>query len=99
MRRERGATSQISRYVDALDLGRGRVLLDDFLGYVIVMKSAHQDQYVITSDTDFLQILADPSANGVEYVLVPGPRDRDAGRGQPRLPRRRTPPGAASGPW
>ncbi len=64
----------VSRYVDALNLGPGRVLLDDFLGYVIVMKSAHQDQYVITSDTDFQQILSDPSANGVEYVLVPSDR-------------------------
>jgi hypothetical protein len=26
---------------------------------------------VITSDTDFEQILADPSANGVKYVLIP----------------------------
>ena len=64
----------VSRYVDALNAGPGSVLLDDFLGYVIVMKSAHQDQYVITSDTDFQQILSDPSANGVEYVLVPSDR-------------------------
>jgi len=61
----------VSRYVDSLNPGPGSVLLDDFLGYVIVMKSAHQDQYVITSDTDFQQVLSDPSANGVRYVLIP----------------------------
>jgi hypothetical protein len=32
---------------------------------------------VITSDTDFQQILSDPSANGVEYVLIPS----DSGMG------------------
>jgi 4-amino-4-deoxy-L-arabinose transferase-like glycosyltransferase len=61
----------VSRYVDSLNPGPGTVLLDDFLGFVIVMTSTHQDQYVITSDTDFEQILADPSANGVKYVLIP----------------------------
>jgi hypothetical protein len=62
---------QVSRYMDTLDLGRGTVLIDDFLGFVVVMSSRDPDQYVITSDRDFQQVLADPAGSGIEYVLVP----------------------------
>jgi hypothetical protein len=62
---------EVSAYMDSLHLGRGTVLLDDFYGFVIVMSSSNQDQYVITSDRDFQQVLADPAANGIKYVLIP----------------------------
>jgi hypothetical protein len=62
---------QVSQYVDSLHLGRGTVLVDDFLGFDIVMSSSNTQQYVITSDRDFQQVLADPSGNGVRYFLVP----------------------------
>ena len=62
---------QVSRYVDSLHLGRGTVLVDDFLAFDIVMASSNTQQYVITSDRDFQQVLADPAGNGVRYFLVP----------------------------
>jgi hypothetical protein len=62
---------QVSQYVDSLHLGRGTVLIDDFLGFDIVMSSSNTPQYVITSDRDFQQVLADPAGNGVRYFLVP----------------------------
>ncbi len=62
---------QVSRYVDSLHLGRGTVLVDDFLAFDIVMASSDTQQYVITSDRDFQQVLADPAGNGVRYFLVP----------------------------
>lgn len=62
---------QVSQYVDSLHLGRGTVLVDDFLGFDIVMSSSNTQQYVITSDRDFQQVLADPAGNGVRYFLVP----------------------------
>jgi hypothetical protein len=62
---------QVSRYVDSLHLGPGAVLVDDFLGFDIVMSSSNTQQYVITSDRDFQQVLADPAGNGVRYFLVP----------------------------
>jgi hypothetical protein len=62
---------QVSQYVDSLHLGRGMVLVDDFLGFDIVMSSSNTQQYVITSDRDFQQVLADPAGNGVRYFLVP----------------------------
>jgi hypothetical protein len=75
-----GATDvAISRYIDSLHLRRGAVLVDDFDGFMIVMSSSRPEQYVITSDRDFLPALADPAAYGVEYVLVP------ADQGQARL--------------
>jgi hypothetical protein len=65
---------QVSQYMESLHLRRGSVLIDDFLGFVIILSSSHSDQYVITSDRDFQQILSDPSANGVQYVLIPPDR-------------------------
>jgi hypothetical protein len=62
---------QVSQYIDSLHLGRGTVLVDDFLGFDIVMSSSNTQQYVITSDRDFQQVLADPADNGVRYFLVP----------------------------
>ena len=62
---------QVSQYVNSLRLGRGTVLVDDFLGFDIVMSSSNTQQYVITSDRDFQQVLADPAGNGVRYFLVP----------------------------
>jgi hypothetical protein len=62
---------QVSQYVDSLHLGRGAVLVDDFLAFDIVMSSSSTQQYVITSDRDFQQVLADPADNGVRYFLVP----------------------------
>lgn len=65
------ADHEISQYLDFLHLGRGAVLIDDFLGFMIVMSSSNTEQYVITSDRDFQQVLADPAVNGVRYFLVP----------------------------
>jgi hypothetical protein len=65
----------VAGYIDSMHPGRGSVLVDDFLGFVIVMASEHPDQFVITSDRDFQAILADPAQAGVLYVLVPPDRD------------------------
>jgi hypothetical protein len=64
---------EVARYVDALHAPRGSVLLDDFIGFAIVLGSQHPDQFVITSDRDFQAALADPAASGIQYVLVPPP--------------------------
>jgi hypothetical protein len=66
---------EVAAYIDSMHPGRGSVLVDDFLGFVIVMASEHPDQFVITPDRDFQAILADPAQAGVRYVLVPPDRD------------------------
>ncbi len=59
--------------LDQLNLPPGSVLLDDFLGFSIVLASSNPHQFVITSDRDFQVILADPTGTGVRYILVPQP--------------------------
>ncbi len=36
----------------------------------MVTASANPKQFVITSDTDFAEILDDPAGNGVQYILA-----------------------------
>jgi hypothetical protein len=62
---------EVASYLDSLHLRAGSVLVDDFLGFAVVVSSQHQDQFIITSDRDFTQVLGDPRGSGVEYVLVP----------------------------
>jgi len=64
----------VAAYLDRRHLPRGSVLVDTFLGYSIVLSSKHPDEFVITSDRDFKQAIADPSGMGVRYILVPSQR-------------------------
>ncbi len=64
---------EIARYIDALHVPRGSVLVDDFLGFAIVLASHHPDQFIITSDRDFQIALADPAGSDIQYLLVPPP--------------------------
>jgi hypothetical protein len=64
---------QVAAYLDAQRLPAGSVLMDDFSGYGIEMLSNNPLQFVITSDRDFQQVLADPAAFDVKYVLLPPP--------------------------
>jgi hypothetical protein len=66
--------AEIARYLDALALPDGSVLVDTFVGFPIVLRSSHPLQFVITSDRDFNAALADPTTFGVSYLLVPEPR-------------------------
>jgi hypothetical protein len=70
----RNATERaVAHAVDALHLGSGKVLLDVFVGYPIVLYSDRPTQFVIPSDRDWRVAISDPSADGVEYFLVPSP--------------------------
>ncbi|MFE4498547.1 ArnT family glycosyltransferase [Rhodococcus sp. NPDC056743] len=65
-----GAERRIADYLDALDLPDGSVLADTVLAFGVVTASDKPKQFVITSDTDFVKILNNPSENGVEYILT-----------------------------
>jgi hypothetical protein len=65
--------AEIANTIDSLAFPRGSVLLDSFDGFPIIVNSSRPDQFVITSDRDFLATLADPAAFGVRYILVPRP--------------------------
>jgi hypothetical protein len=62
---------EVAHYVDGLGLPDGTVLIDTFLGFPIVLDSAHPRQFVITSDRDFRPVVSDPITFSVRYVLVP----------------------------
>jgi hypothetical protein len=61
----------VASYLDAMNLPRGAVLMDVFSAFPIALWSDHPEQFVITTDHDFKQALADPPAFGVRYLLVP----------------------------
>lgn len=62
---------EAARYLDALSLGNGQVLVDGAMGFPIILESEHPTQFIITSDRDFRQALLDPVSFGVKYLLVP----------------------------
>jgi hypothetical protein len=75
-----GATStalaaDIARYLDGRHLGDGSVLVDSFTGFPVILASRAPRQFIITSDRDFALAVANPSAFGVRYLLVPAPAD------------------------
>jgi hypothetical protein len=73
---------EIAADLDRLTLGEGTVLTDTAYAYPIVLGSARPTQFVITSDFDFRDAVADPSGHGIRYVLVPERAESDALRRQ-----------------
>jgi hypothetical protein len=65
---------QIARDLDRRGIGRGQVLTDEANSFPVVVNAAHQTDFVIPSDRDFSQVLADPGRFGVRYLLVPDPK-------------------------
>jgi hypothetical protein len=61
----------VSDYLDEMNLRRGAVLVDVFLGFPIVLQSDNPAQFVITPDRDFIPAVTDPEAFKVQYMLVP----------------------------
>jgi hypothetical protein len=64
---------RIASDLDQLNLPAGSVLVDDFMGFSIVVSSNRPTQFVITSDRDFQSVLANPNGTDVRYILVPKP--------------------------
>lgn len=60
----------LARYLDSLDLPDGSVLTDTVYGFAVVVQSRRPKQFVIPSDSDFVEVLNDPKAAGVQYMLA-----------------------------
>ena len=65
----------VAAWIDADHLPSGSVLIDSYTGFPILLASKDPHQFVITNDRDFQQALTDPAGNGVQYLLVPSPRN------------------------
>ena len=65
----------IAAKIDALHLPPGSVVADTFTPCIslMLMNSSHPHQFVITSDTDFQRVLADPATFDAHYLLIPPP--------------------------
>jgi hypothetical protein len=62
---------KVAAYLDSMDLPRGSVLMDVFSAFPIALWSERPEQFIITTDHDFKQVLADPPTFGVRYILAP----------------------------
>lgn len=64
------AGGRVASYLDRLELEDGTVLADAATAFPVLLQSARPRQFVITSDRDFMPILADPARFDVRYVVV-----------------------------
>jgi hypothetical protein len=67
------AEKPIADYLASLHPGKGGVLIDSFHGYIVTTQAADLKMFVITSDRDFQQVVADPVTFHVKYIVVPDP--------------------------
>lgn len=63
----------VAAYLDAKGLPRGSVLLDTFQTTWLWLASADPQQFVITSDYDFVAALNRPWESGIRYIAVTNP--------------------------
>ena len=63
----------VASAIDGMNLGRGSVLVDVFMGFPVVLESSNPTQFVITPDRDFKPTVAAPDSFDVRYLLVPEP--------------------------
>ena len=69
------SSASIAHQIDAMRLAPGSIVTDTFTPCIssMLMNSAHPHQFVITSDRDFQQVLADPATFEAHYLLLPPP--------------------------
>lgn len=65
-----GTERKIAAYLENLDLPNSSVITDTVYGFGILAASSRPQVFVIPSDPDFTELLNDPTANGVRYLLV-----------------------------
>jgi hypothetical protein len=63
----------IAAEIERLAVHRGQILTDAAHSFSIILASRDETDFVIPSDRDFSQVLADPVRFGARYVLVPDP--------------------------
>ena len=68
----------IAQYLDSLDLPDSSVITDTVYGFAVVVASENPRIFVVPSDPDFVELLNDPSAHGIKYLLSVPPSGRGA---------------------
>ncbi len=67
---------RIADYLETLDLPESSVITDTVYGFGVIAASDRPKMFVIPSDPDFTELLNDPTANGVRYLLAVPPTGR-----------------------
>ena len=67
---------EIARYLDGLNLPDSSVITDTVFGFAVLAAATRPRVFVINSDPDFVQILNDPAAAGIRYLLAVPPTGR-----------------------
>ena len=69
------SVKQEAERLDALHLGHGAIMVDNFNFCVpnLILLSKHPKQFTIPNDEDFVQKMGAPYQSGVRYFLVPSP--------------------------
>ncbi|MGG4396205.1 hypothetical protein ABEX25_18040 [Paenibacillus thiaminolyticus] len=63
---------EVARYLDS-ELRQDKILMDSYSAFYIILNSEKPSRYIITSDFNFRDALADPQGQGVDYILSPMP--------------------------
>ncbi|MGW0161114.1 ArnT family glycosyltransferase [Mycobacterium sp. NPDC003323] len=71
-----GTERRIAEYLDTLDLPDSSVITDTVYGFGVLAAAERPKMFVIPSDPDFTELLNDPTANGIEYLLAVPPIGR-----------------------
>ncbi len=61
---------EIAHYLDKLDLPDSSVIIDTVYGFAVVAASSRPRTFVVPSDPDFTELLNDPTAGGIRYLLA-----------------------------
>lgn len=64
---------RLAEWFDSKNLPDGSVLMDTFLTWGVWLSSKHPEQFVITSDYDFVAALNRPWDFGIRYLVVTNP--------------------------
>jgi hypothetical protein len=67
---------KIADYLDNLGLPDTSVIIDTVYGFAVIAASAHPKTFVVPSDPDFVDLLNDPSAHRISYLLAVPPTGR-----------------------
>lgn len=72
-RRRLVSERQLALWFDRQHLPEGSVLMDTFLTWGVWLSSEHPEQFVITSDYDFVAAMNRPWERGVRYIVATNP--------------------------
>lgn len=66
--------NQIAEYIN-VNLPDRTILTDVFTTYNVALNVDHFENLVVSSSPNFKKCVADPVGNGIEYILVPDPKE------------------------